>query len=108
MATLAVVQVAQSGTVLSFAAAGSGGDKFAPGDTTWLEVLNVGGADRTITIDSPATCSQGSTHDVVVVCTAGEGRFIGPFPAQRFAGADGLVSVTYDAVTSLSVRPKKI
>lgn len=101
MATIAPSQITHAGVIPTFASASSGGDKFAPGDNVFLSIANLSGAERTITVDSPAYCSQGSQHDVVVAIPAGEGRNFGPFPAQRFAGSDGLASMTYSSEASV-------
>ena len=112
MATLSRTQVVQTGANLSatagYAAAASGGDKFLPGDTTFVNVLNLSGGSITVTVDSPATCNQGGTHDIAIAIPTLSGRLIGPFPAARFAGTDGLVSLTYSSETSLWVRPQVI
>lgn len=107
MATLTVTPVSLTGTTLSIATAGASGDKFAPGDTVFFHVVNITGSSRTVTIDSPTNCNQGGSHDVVVVVDNGDAVDIGPFPAQRFAGTDGLVSVTYSG-TNLAVAAFRV
>jgi len=109
MATLSTSQVVQTGGDAtangSYAAAAAAGDKFAPGDNVFLNVLNMSDASITVTIGSPRPCDQGSTHPLVVVVPTIKGRFIGPLSANRFAGSDGLVAVTYSAHADLFVRP---
>lgn len=104
MAQLSVQQVINTGLVPSFAAATAGGDKIPPGDTTWLYVKNGGVASVTVTVDSVAPSSYGTDVDLVVAVAAGAERLIGPITAQRFAAvADGLATVTYSGVTSVTV-----
>lgn len=108
MATLTVQPTTLTGLTLSMSSASAGGDKFAPGPTTTLVVTNGSGASKTVTIDSVAPSNFGTDEDVVVVVAAGATTHIGPFPAHRFAGSDGLVAVTYSAVTSVTVAAKKV
>lgn len=103
MAVLSVQAVQPSGLAAAYAAAAAGGDKIAPGDDVFLHVKNGGGAAVNVTVASPTLCNQGSTHNLVVAVPAGADRMIGPFPAQRYAGPDGLVGVTYSATAGVTV-----
>ncbi len=104
MATLVTQPITQAGTIPAYVAAAAGGDKVSPGPTTWLHVKNGGGAPITVTVDSVTPCSQGSDHNLAVVVNNGAEKMIGPLPADRFASAvDGLVAVTYSAVTTVTV-----
>lgn len=103
MATLTTQRITQAGIVPSFASAAGGGDKFTPGDTTHLEVINGSGGDITVTIDSKVASNYGTDVNLAVVVAAGTRAKIGPLPAQRFAGTDGLGDITYSGVTSLTV-----
>lgn len=109
MATLSPTQVVQTGASATatsgYTAAEAGGDKFPPGDNVWLIALNLSGSSITVTVDSPTPCNQGHFHDEVVAVPALQGRMFGPFPANRFAGTDGLAAATYSSHTSLWVRP---
>src|SRR6266498_666787 len=103
MATLTTVPITAAGVNPGFVAANAGGDKITPGDTSFLYVRNGGGSPITVTITAVGLCSQGSTHDSVVVVTNGQDRAIGPI-GSRFAGvSDGLAAITYTAVTSVTV-----
>lgn len=106
MATLNGVQSKLAGTVVNYVAAGAGGDKFLPGDHRELCVRNGGGAPITVSIAVPGTAKYGGSFPVasgaaISVAAGAEQRF-GPFPAD-LAQADGLVSVTYSGVTSVTV-----
>jgi len=96
MATLATQQVALTGTAHTLAAASGGGDKLHPGD-------HGDSGSHTVTVNSQKLSNFGTDEDVVVAVAAGVTKLIGPFPASRFAGSDGLVAVTYDGVTSVTV-----
>ncbi len=103
MALLTAQAPSQAGTDVTFVAAAAGGDTLRPGDTTSLRVRNGGTAAIIVTVDSIRRCDQGVDHNLDVPVPAGGEREIGPFPAARFAGPGGLVSVTYSAVTSVTV-----
>lgn len=103
MATLVLQRATPTGTAPTYQAAAAGGDKIPPGKDTML-VVKAGATGATVTVDSPTPCSQGSTHPLSVVVAANTERYIGPLPAQRFAqSSDGLVSVTYSQVSTITV-----
>lgn len=106
MALLAQQPATGAGTTPSFTAAAAGGDTFQPGDDVIL-ILKTSGTASTVTVASPGACNQGSTHPLVISMPATGERHVGPFPAQRFAGSNGLVSVTYSSVTGLTVAVVK-
>lgn len=111
MATLATNQITPAGIVDMAAVmvtAAGGGDKVRPGPGVFVEVNNGGGAGITVTVDDPLSKSPvGAVQfnpDLSVAVGAGKRAAIGPLPAERFAGtADGLVAITYSAVTSVTV-----
>lgn len=104
VALLALQRITQSGLAPAFAAADAAGDRFQPGDDVKLHVKNASAAAVTATVNSQKVCDQGVDHDLAVSVPAGGERVIGPLPANRFADpADGLVKVTYSAVTSVTV-----
>ena len=108
MAVLATVVVGLAGTAPALVAAAGGGDRIEPGDRVFLHAKTTGTVS-TITIDSVAPSNYGTDADVVVVMPATGERFIGPLPASRFASnSDGLVSITYSAVTGLTVEAVRI
>jgi hypothetical protein len=103
MATLTRQVIVRTGTGPTYAAAAVGGDKVPPGSNNFLHVKNGGGAPITVTVDATRPCDQGYDHDLVVSVPAGGDRMIGPLPADRFAGTDSLVAVTYSGVGSVTV-----
>lgn len=104
VALLALQQITQSGLAPAFVAAAAGGDSLQPGDSVKLHVKNGGAGSVTVTVNSQRKCDQGVDHDLAVAIAAGAEAIIGPLPANRFADpADGLVKVTYSAVTSVTV-----
>lgn len=105
MAALTVQQIALTGLDAAVAAAaGAAGDTFINNGRTFIKVTDTGTTAPVVTIASRVTCSRGSTHNVAVTVASGTERFIGPFPMDRFNDADGKVSVTYSAVTDVTVE----
>lgn len=105
MATLATQNVSRAGVAPSYAAAAGGGDKFTPDHETFLHVKNASAGSLNVTVVTPRTDALGNavSDNVVAVPAAGE-RLIGPFPAEHYADpTDGLASITYSGVTSLTV-----
>jgi hypothetical protein len=107
MAILAVQRPLITGTVISMAAAGAGGDSFQNDGSTWLRVTNGAGSPINVTFDSPNTCDFGlgaaAAHDSVVAVANGTTVEIGPFRKNRFNDANERVQVTYSSVTTITV-----
>lgn len=103
MATLTPQTGGSSGVTLSFVAADVAGDEFPNNGRTVLIVKNDDTGSHDVTIVSQENCSQGFNHDVVVSVAAGEQALIGQFSRSRFNDTNGLVQVTYDDVTSVTV-----
>lgn len=109
MATLTPQIPALAGTSPTYGAASGGGDKVAPGDTTWLHVKNGGGSAITVTLTAyGAVRGQVATSPTVSVPASGE-RLIGPLSADLLANpADGLVAISYSGTTSVTVQAFRI
>lgn len=103
MANLALQKVTPTGVAVVLQAAAAGGDTFPWTRGAYLEVNNASGAAITVTIDSRKLCDQGFDHNFAISVPAGQSRRIGPFDGDRFADSQGLVNVSYSAVTSLTV-----
>jgi len=106
MATLNTQEIGRGGVTPSYAAATSGGDRFAPGARTFLHVKNGGGSAVTVTVAATEKIDGDlEVADVAVAVPAGTEKMIGPFPPQVFDAVDGsgLADVTYTGVTSVTV-----
>jgi hypothetical protein len=107
MATLTVQPLTAAGSTPTFGAAAGGGDKVQPGDHTFIVVKNGGGSPITVTIDDPTTQAPAGAAafnpDASISVGNGSEKWIGPLPASRFAGTDGLAAITYSGVTSVTV-----
>lgn len=107
MAFLTPVQVKITGTKITKVAASAGGDTFAPGDVK-LVVVNGDASPHTVTIAVPGNTKYGQAQpDIAQTIPAGEEWEFGPFPVDLADPADGVVHVTYDAVTSVTVALKR-
>jgi hypothetical protein len=103
MALLAVQASTAAGLVPTFVAASAGGDTLPAGDHIGLRVKNGSGGSITVTIAGSVPCSQGFTHSTAVTVAAGADTIIEPLPANRYGDSTGTVTVTYSAVTSVTV-----
>ncbi len=89
----------------TFAAASELGDYFANTGKIFLYIKNADTvAARTVTIASQVACNQGTTHDITVTVPTESEEMVGPFPVTRFNDADGMVQVTYDDHTDVTIR----
>ncbi len=103
MATLVPQQITLAGTVVTYAAAAGGGDKALPGTNNVLRVKNDGVGSITVTLDSVVPSNFGDDVNPAIAVGAGVEKAILLSPASRFAGPDGLVSISYSGVTSVTV-----
>lgn len=103
MAVLPTQAVSRTGLAPSYASAAGGGDKVSPGDHVFLHVKNDGVAGITVTIVTPNTEEGLAIADATVSVGAGADKFIGPLSARLFRASDGYASISYSAVTSVTV-----
>lgn len=107
MALLTPQPVTATGLNPTYVSAAGGGDTVKPGDNTFLHVKNGGGSSINVTIVQAGVCSYGGstpTHDRVVAVPASGERMIPTGPAVRYASqSTGLASITYSAVTSVTI-----
>src|SRR5262245_14200875 len=103
MATISVQDVISAGVIPSFAAANSGGDQFTNDGKTFLHVKTGVGGTLNVTVGSPVSCDQGSTHNTVVNVANSSEKMIGPLPTNRYNDANGFVQVAYSQVTNVTV-----
>lgn len=110
MAALTVTAVTTVGGIPDVAAAATAaagsGDSAPVGPGYFLAVINAGASTRTATIATPGKVKGHAIADATLVVAAGDTGII-PLP-YLFRGATGRASITYDAVTSLSVAVFKL
>jgi hypothetical protein len=84
------------------AAAGGGDTVLVDTPNIYLLVRNLDASSKTVTIIDPRTQYGQPAPDPIVVVGASNMAIIGPIPVE-FADANGLVSITYSAVTSVTI-----
>lgn len=103
MANLTVQKFNRDGITPSFTAADVAGDSFFNNGDVAFHIKNGDVAAVTVTVNSVAKCSHGFDHDLDISIDAGEEKILGPFSANRFNDTERNVSVSYSAVTSVTV-----
>lgn len=105
MATLTTQQVTSSGLTATANTAAGGGDKVRPGSI--LRVVNGGGSSITVTLVSPEVRDGDlAVADRAVTVANGAAKYIYASDYYRNK-TDGLVEITYSAVTSVTVEVVK-
>lgn len=108
MATLSYQQADVLGAEFAMEAADVLGDQVTPSTHGAVLVTNDDAAPITVTVAVPGTTVYGQPEpDFTVAVPAGESRIIGPFGAD-LADDDGLVSLSYSAVASVTVAAIQI
>jgi hypothetical protein len=101
MAALTLQVLVPGGSESNLVAAAGGGDTCPAGPGVFLEVDNADAAPKTVTLVTPGIYDGLTLADRAVTVPAGE-RWKIPVP-KLFAAADGQCSITYSAVTSVTV-----
>lgn len=86
--------------------ASAGGDTFRNNGKTFLYIRNAGGSTITVTLSATPT-PAGLTITPPTISVAGSGVTIlaGPFDPAYMNDADGNISITYSAVSSVTICP---
>lgn len=104
MAALAYTRAKPTGATVPLVAATSGGDTLPPNSSGALLVQNGDSASHTVTVAVPGNTRWGQAEpDITVTVAAGASALIGPLPSDLADPSDGLVHVTYSAVTAVKV-----
>lgn len=101
MALLTPQTIDRDGTQIAFAAAAGGGDTVAYAPARKLLVNNGDASPVTVTVSVNATIAGVTVPDLDVVCAAGE--ITGILLDARQADANGIIAISYSAVTSITV-----
>ncbi len=100
--------ISTAGIADTVTAADVAGNTFTNTGYEFIEVINASGGSINVTLDAFPSGGQGSpdgltvTDPVVAVANGGRKRF-GPFRKTTFNNASNKVTVTYSAVTSVTV-----
>jgi hypothetical protein len=105
--TLTVQTIDLDGLEATYTAANGDGHSFANDGRVLLHVKNGDAADKTITVQTPATVEGVDVAEVTVTVPAGEERFIGLFSRKIFNQSGGVVYVDYSATTSVTIAALK-
>ena len=103
MATLTPQVIGQAGTAITFSAAAGGGDACATGSDVKLLIKNGDASSHTVTLVTPGTV-DGDLAIADRAVTVAAGATVGVPVTDRYKDpTTGLASITYDAVTSMTV-----
>lgn len=103
MATLTTQVIGQAGTAITFANATAGGDACATGSDVKLLIKNGDASSHTVTLVTPGTV-DGDLAIADRAVTVAAGATVGVPVTDRYKDPNtGLASLTYDAVTSMTV-----
>lgn len=116
MADLTVQDLSdEDGGAISFANAAAGGDKFVWDSRAFVVLRNNDASAKTVTVNAAYTAVKDDRYgeltrsNIVLSIAAGATAIIPPLPIPFRNAADAnKVSLTYDAVTSLSVAVARI
>ena len=104
MALLATQSIAITGVVPAYSAASGGGDTFVPSDRTYLHVKNGGGSPITVTVVTPGEAAPGvAVADPSMSVSNGSEKIMGPFYSSVYQDSTGTASISYSAVTSVTI-----
>ena len=104
MATLPIEQIERTtGLTPTFSAASAGGDDFMNTGRQYVEIVNGDASPVDVTFVTPGTVDGLAVADHVVSVPASSTKKVGPFPTSVYNASDGLLSITYASVTSLTV-----
>jgi hypothetical protein len=101
VASVATQPLALSGADPTYSAASGGGDRFTPGQSTFLHVKNGSGSSINATLTVVGKVEDLTPANRVVAVPAGADRKI-PLPADLYASADGLGDIAWSATTTVS------
>jgi hypothetical protein len=106
MATLTTQTISRAGIAETLVAAAAGGDACEVGNSVFLKVFNGGAGPVSVTLNVAAgvTALGEAVANRVVSVPAGQRWYIGPISASLYRSpTTGLCSITYSAVTSVTV-----
>jgi len=107
MAALTTTVVGVAGATVAYTAAAGGGDTCQAGAGMLLLVKNGDASSHTVTLVTPGTVNGLAIADRPVVVAAGAEVAI-PVTNDYRNPSTGRASITYDAVTSLTVAPIRV
>jgi len=107
MALLTLQTMTASGLVPTAVSATGGGDTVAlagpTDDRSYLQVINGGGSPITVTLADPGATPAGNTTTAPAVSVAAGATKLFPLNPALINASTGLISISYSAVTSVTV-----
>lgn len=107
MALLTTQSIVAAGLTPATVAASGGGDTIAPASLddsrTMLYVTNGGGSPITVTVADPGKTQAGNSGSAPAISVAAGATMLIPIAPGAISPSTGLASVTYSAVTSVTV-----
>jgi hypothetical protein len=107
LAELTRQTISRAGLDPTYATAAGGGDTVRVGPNLFLHVKNGDASPHTVTVVTPNTYEGLAVADLAVTVPATDERMIGPI-GDVFRGANGLASITYDGVTSVTIAALRV
>ena len=112
MATLTTQSITRAGVTPTYASCAGGGDACEVGDDIFLHLKNTNASVRVVTLAIPAGASTYAnvtyTNPTVTVPATTGDKLIGPISALFKDPTTGLCTITYDAVTNLTIACVKL
>ena len=107
MAAITLQTITAAGLAYTTASASGGGDTVALASATdvgsFLVVKNGGGSPITVTITDPGTSAAGNTATAPANSVAAGATTLFPLLPAQVNATTGLISISYSAVTSVTV-----
>lgn len=103
MATLVTQNISTAGILPTYAAAAAGGDAMVADATSFLHIKNGAGSSMTVTLVTPATVDTLAVADRTVTVGATSEQMIAVPDTLYKDPTTGLASITYSAVTTVTV-----
>ncbi len=94
---LTVVSISLTGITPAGVTVEDDGMFFVNTGNIYLDILGGTSGALKVTIDSPAECDFGETHDVEITPVAATRYLVGPFPRSRFDDASNKINITFAA-----------
>jgi hypothetical protein len=107
MALLALQSMTAAGLAPATVSAAGGGDTVAlassTDDRSFLEVINGGGSPITVTVADPGATPAGNPATVTPISVAASATKLIPLSPNSVNTSTGVISITYSAVTTVTV-----
>lgn len=105
--TVQTITRASDGLEPTYDTAAAGGDTVQVVSNLFLHVKNGDASPHTVTVATPGTVAGLAISDLTATIPAAEERMIGPID-QYFRASDGLASISYDGVTSVTIAAIRV